>query len=170
MKTESIWFKVEAVQGCHEFAPNKFIFYARNAHLFIVHDWKVVRKIDDKNLKNINKYYIDALPGFHPTNFPFVACSGESSINIINVNTGYMDVLVGAAPSALHQQKAFFFMNDDTGTVSMHFSTTKLTEDNNTMQNWHIMKFKSDFFDTLQLYGRLPYTTPAQGLELYLEN
>jgi len=52
----------------------------------------------------------------------------------------------------------------------MHFATTKTDENNNTMQNWHIMKLKSDFFDILQLYGRLPYTTPAQGLDLYMEN
>ena len=60
-------------------------------------------------------------------------------------------------------------MTDTDGNHTMHFTTTRTTEDNKTAQNWHIMKFKSDFMDTLRTYGRLPLQSPDEGLKLYNE-
>ena len=102
MKTESILFKVEAIQGVCEFAKNQFVFYGRQEHLFIVKDWKVVKRINDSDSKNINKYSINMFHGFDINNFPFIVTSGESTFNILNVKTGHMEVLVKAATSVLH--------------------------------------------------------------------
>ena len=169
-KKEAIWFKTEAIQGLVEFAPNKLCFYGRQAHLFIVEDWKVMKKIDDPDGKNINKYSFQVFPGFDLKNFPFIVSSGESSFNIINVSTGHMEVLIDAPTSALHAQTACFFRTDKLGQVTMHFPTTKTTEDNLCRQSWHIMKFKEDFLQTLKTYGRLPFRDPEEALKMYLEN
>lgn len=169
-KKQSIFFKVEAIQGFCEYAPNRMCFYGRQEHLFIVHDWKVVRRINDANLQNINKYSINTFPGFDEEEFPFLATSGESTYNLVNVKTGHMEVLIRAATSALHAQPSCFFTRDSANTITMHFPTTRTTEENMTRQNWHIMKFKSDFVDTLTTYGRLPLRTPEEGLKLYKEN
>ena len=80
----------------------KMIFYGRQEHLFIVHDWKVVLRIDDPDASNINKYSITPFAGFDLAKFPFVVTSGESSLNIVNVKTGWMGVLISAATSTLH--------------------------------------------------------------------
>jgi len=93
-KKEAIWFKKEAIQGICEYSPNKFCFYGRQAHLLIVEDWKVMRKIDDPNPGNINKYCFMVFPGFDLKTFPFIVSSGESSFNLVNVSTGHMEVLV----------------------------------------------------------------------------
>ena len=145
-------------------------FYGRQEHLFIVHNWKVVRRINDVDQKNINKYSINMFPGFDAEDFPFLVCSGESSFNIVNVKTGHMEVLIRAATSVLHAQTSCFFTTDQDGTHTMHFATTRTTEENMTRQNWHTMKFKVDFMDTLLTYGRLPLRSPEEGLKLFMEN
>ena len=70
--------------------------------------------------------------GFDLEEFPFVVASGESTFNIVNVKTGHMEVLIKAATSVLHSQTSVFFVPEDDGTVSMHFSTTRTTEENMT--------------------------------------
>ena len=169
-KKQSIHFKVEAIQGFTEFAPNKMCFYGRQEHLFIVHDWKVVRRINDPDQKNINKYSLNPFPGFDLDSMPFLVSSGESTFNLINVNTGHMEVLINAATSVLHAQTSCFFTTDSDGTHTMHFATTRTTEENMTRQNWHTMKFKSDLQDCLMTYGRLPIKSPEEGLKLFMEN
>lgn len=101
-KTESIHFKTEAVQGCCEFAPGKMIFFARQEHLFVVHNWKVVGVIRDRDTKNINKYSITPFPGFDANTFPFVVTSGDSTFNLVNVKTGQMDVLINVSTTVQH--------------------------------------------------------------------
>ena len=131
---ESILFKTEACQGICEYAPNKMVMYGRPTHLFIVHNWQVIRKVQDADQKNQNKYAIDVMPGFDEQTFPFLVCSGESSFNIFSVKEDYMEPLVNAATSVMHAQTAFFFDQDKTG-ITMHFSTTRANDENRTLQN-----------------------------------
>ena len=101
-KNESIHFKVEAVQGFLEYAPKKMVFYGRQEHIFLVHNWQVTRRINDPDTKNINKYTYYLFPEFDEEDFPFIVSSGESTMNIVNVKTGWMGVLIKAATSVLH--------------------------------------------------------------------
>ena len=169
MKTQSILFKVEAIQGVCEYAKNEFVFYGRQEHLFIVKNWEVSRRINDNDSKNINKYSINMFHGFDLNDFPFIVTSGESTFNIVNVKTGHMEVLVKAATSVLHAQTSVFFVPEENGTVSMHFATTRTTEENMTQQNWFAMSFKKDFFDCLKTYGRLPIKSPEEALKIFLQ-
>ena len=169
MKEESILFKVEAIQGFCEYARNHFVFYGRQEHLYLVKDWSVTRRINDPDSKNINKYSINMFEGFDIETFPFVVTSGESTFNIVNVKTGHMEVLIKAATSVLHAQCSVFFVPDQDGTVSMHFATTRTTEENKTQQNWFVMPFKQDFFECLRQYGRLPITSPDEALRIFRE-
>ena len=83
MKKESILFKTEAIQGVCEYAEDHFMFYGRQEHLFLVKNWKVIRRINDFDTKNINKYSLNPFPGFDLEKFPFIVSSGESTFNII---------------------------------------------------------------------------------------
>ena len=132
-KEESILLKNEACQAICEFAPNKMAIYARPAHLFIVHDWEVVRRIEDSDMKNQNKYSIEPIPGFDIEKFPFLVCSGESSFNLFSVKDYYMELLVNAATSAMHAQTAFFFDKEKGGALTMHFTTTRANDENKTL-------------------------------------
>lgn len=169
MKTNSILFKTEAIQGVCEYAPNKFIFYGRQEHLFLVDNWRVTKRINDPDSKNINKYSINMFEGFNLEAFPFIVTSGESTFNLVNVKTGHMEVLIKAATSVLHAQTSIFFVREPDGTVSAHFATTRTTEENKTQQNWFVMSFKKDFFDCLIQYGRLPIKSPDEALKIFLE-
>ena len=78
------------------------MFYGRQEHIFLVNNWKVTRRINDPDTKNINKYTYYQFPEFDEEDFPFVVSSGESTMNIVNVKTGWMGVLIKAATSVLH--------------------------------------------------------------------
>lgn len=131
-KEESIMFRSEACQGICEYAPNRMAIYARPAHLFIVHDWQVIRRIEDADAKNQNKYAIERMPGFDDVTFPFLVCSGESSFNLFSIKDYYMEPLVNAATSAMHAQTAFFF-DKENGSLTMHFTTTRANDENQTL-------------------------------------
>ena len=170
MKRESILFKTEAIQGVCEFAPDEFALFGRQEHIFIVKDWEVKRRINDQDIKNINKYSLNRFYGFDKDSFPFIVSGGESTFNLVNVKTGHMEVLVKAATSVLHAQTSVFFTTDQTDSVIyMHFATTNTTEENETQQCWYVMTFRPDFIDTLKKFGRLPIKHPNEALTLYTE-
>ena len=52
----------------------------------------------------------------------------------------------------------------------MHFTTTRTTDETVTMENWHVMKFKSDLLNVLKENGCLPVNTPEKALKLHNEN
>ena len=159
-------FRSEACQGICEYLPNKMAIYARPAHLFIVENWQVMRRIEDPDAKNVHKYAIAVMPDFDLVKFPFLVCSGESSFNLFSVKDYYMEPLVNAATSAMHAQTAFFFEKDNGHGITMHFTTTRSNDENKTLQNWHTMHFQQDFIDVLQTNGRLPITSPAETLAI----
>ena len=99
-------------------------------HLFIVLNWKVIHKIIDPDVKNVEKISFTLFPSFSLERFPFMVISGESSINIVNVSTGYEDVLIKARRSVDHlAQTACFFTTDSNKVITMHFTTSGWTEE-----------------------------------------
>ena len=99
IENESMLFKNESCLAICEYAPNKMVIYGRVVHLFIIHDWEFVMKIEDDDFKNTNKYFINPIQNFDEKTFPFLVMSGESSFNILNVQDGHMEPLINAATS-----------------------------------------------------------------------
>ena len=64
--------------------------------LLILHNWKVIKQIVDKQAGNLDKFWIDKLPGFDLDTFPFLVCSGRETFNLINVTKGKMYPLIQA--------------------------------------------------------------------------
>ena len=62
---ESMLFKNEACHAVCEYAPNKLVIYGSPTHLFIVHNWQLVMKVEDDDIKNKDKYFISMIPGFN---------------------------------------------------------------------------------------------------------
>ena len=87
----------EHVDSAFEFSINCFIITIRPRNLLIVKDWQVTQEIDDPVIENIGKYWICHLPFFNETTFPFLIVSGMKSFNLVNVQTGRMDIIVGGS-------------------------------------------------------------------------
>ena len=59
-----------------------------------MHDYQVVKRIQESNVGNNDKYWFCALPGFNEVEFPFIVVSGFESFNLVNVKTGNMQILI----------------------------------------------------------------------------
>ena len=53
--------------------------------LYLVHDWCIIKEIQESNPKNKKKFYLMPLPHFDEYKFPFIAFSGSKTMNLINV-------------------------------------------------------------------------------------
>ena len=75
-KTESTLFKDEGPDYPLEFAKNKLLVTC-NSHMYLVHDWFVVKCILDPISANTYKTSTFPLPGFDEVSFPFIAVCGS---------------------------------------------------------------------------------------------
>ena len=96
------------------------------------------------------------MPGFDAEAFPFLVCAGLASFNLINVKEGFTEVLIAADGDS--GSRAAFFLLESRTTFSMHFATSQQLGDQRT-ENWHCMRFREDFTETLRNFGRLPISS-----------
>ena len=80
----------EVVSAVLEFAPDKMLLFIVPTDLLITHKWKVVSRIEDPNVNNIQKYWFCELPNFNAETFPFVLVTGWESFNLVNIKTSNM--------------------------------------------------------------------------------
>ena len=105
----------EEVWTILEYAPNKLLVYVFNKDLLVIKNWKVIRRIQERDSRNIEKYQVSPLAGFDAEIFPFAAMSGRKSLNIVNVVTGSMQVLVQTPVMSKHGHSSFFFKVGEDG-------------------------------------------------------
>ena len=70
------------------------IVHVRSKDLMIIHNWEVIKLIEEKDTGNDRKEWLHPFPGFHVDTFPFVITSGWKAFSLINVKTGSMQVLI----------------------------------------------------------------------------
>ena len=95
VETSSILLKNELVSNTLEYAPNKMICIVFGIQLLIIHEWEMVKILEDTNLGN-NHYGLYTMPGFHIDSFPFLVCTGRGSINLVNVREKEMSIFIQA--------------------------------------------------------------------------
>ena len=73
------------------------VFYGRQEHVFLVDNWKVTKRINDPDTKNINKYTYYLFPEFDEENFPVSTSNEQTYCNVkwfhytnIYSSTGWM--------------------------------------------------------------------------------
>ena len=98
-----------------QYADNKIIVHIRERDLLIIHDWRVVKLLQEPDDSNTNKYWLKPVPGFHETNFPFIICNGWEHFNIINVRDYSMDRLINASSKTGLSQEGALFVETDFG-------------------------------------------------------
>ena len=82
-----------------------------------------------------------------------------------------MEPFIIAASSVKDAQTAFFFEMDESKTnFSIHFTTHKINDEKENLQNWHKIRFNKDVIQILQTHGRLPINAPEKALKLCDEN
>lgn len=124
---------------------------------------------NDPNPLNEDKWHLVALPDFHEETFPFVACSGTRSINLINVNTDYMEAFIETETTCWGQQQPFFFKKEEKG-MTLHYSSAEQSSDERKYLTWVQMKLKPDFKKMLKKLGCLPITNLEEIVEIQLDN
>ena len=92
-----------------------------NKDILVAEGMSITHRIEDTDTGNVAKYQFSTLPGFDEVNFPFIAVSGLKSLNLVNVRTGSIQVLISAPIITYRNQKAFFFTSDNDG-LQLHFT------------------------------------------------
>ena len=100
----SVYLESERVLSTLAIAPNKLLLTTHSAKVLLFQDWSCTQIYNEESLINDCKWFLHPLPDFHEDSFPFVACSGSSYINLINVNTDYMEPFVETETSCWGQQ------------------------------------------------------------------
>ena len=59
-----------------EYAPNKILALTLGNCMFILHDFSVIKFIDDQNYDNIEKNQPKLIPNFDEERFPFILLAG----------------------------------------------------------------------------------------------
>ena len=114
------------------------IIYLAPVNVLIIKQMQVVARVDDPDAGNANKDQITMLPSFDADSFPFLAFSGEKTLNILNIKTQMMQPLVDAEVSAYQGQQAFLFKKEKKG-YSFHFVSYTIDDENKGFFNWHMM-------------------------------
>ena len=55
------------------------------SHIYLVDDWLIVRKIDDRNKDNKFKTFAFLVPKFDIEKRPFIVVCGDKNLSIVNV-------------------------------------------------------------------------------------
>ena len=151
-----------------EFAKDKLL-VAIDGILLIVHEWKVVKRVDEPSLTNSGIYWLAKMPGFDINTFPFCISQGSPTFNLINVKEGYNDILIKDTQKHKYGQQAGFLMPDNDSNaypVSLHFVNRLISSKGLRTSRWHSIKFMKDFKETLEKFHRLPISSLKQTLEL----
>ena len=96
--------------------------------MLIVTDWTITSKIVDPAPDNNCKWHLQLIAAFDFEKFPFVIASGKESINLINVRTQQIQVLVKTSTFFLANM-GFCKMRPD-GTFTFHFVNREINTQN----------------------------------------
>ena len=145
--------KAQVLQA-FEFELGDMIIYLDPTDLLISKKTQLIKRVSDPDAGNVQKEQIAMLPSFDPE-FPFLAFSGYKTLNILNIKTQTMQILIDAPVVAYPGQQAFFFKKERSG-QALYFVTATEDDENKRFFNWYKVDLKDDFFENLKALGRLP--------------
>ena len=150
----------ETINYVMEYAPNKFVAHALPASILVVYKQKVIRRIDDPNLKNSEKNLLMLIPDFNEEKFPFILSTGNETLNLVNLHTSKTQALVKWPIYGIGPQQTVLFEKEDYG-FSLLFASRK-SKQGDLEFCWHKMEIKRDFIRLLREYRLLPYSEPEE--------
>ena len=165
----SVYLEQERVLSTIAIAPNKLLMTTHSSKVLLFQDWSCIQVYNEEFMVNDCKWFMQPLPDFHEETFPFVACSGSSYINLINVNTDYMEPIVETETSCWGQQQPFFFKKEEKG-MTLHYSSVELLPNNRKSLKWVQMKLQPDFKKTLKKLGCMPVRSMDEIVKIQLDN
>ena len=104
------------------------------------------------------------LPEFDVDLMPFLVSTGNKSLNIVNVKTGFTQELIETPISAIKDLSPICFVKAKSGDFEMHFISIKVNEFNVKQIFWYKFHFKPDFVNLMRKYGRVPFNTIEDSL------
>ena len=77
--TKSVMFRNDYIAGVTEYAPDCLaVTHLKNDTIYKVSEGLTkIEPIAPPDVANDGKAYIEAMPGFHPTEYPFLLCTGK---------------------------------------------------------------------------------------------
>ena len=110
----------------------------------LIHDWKVVKIIDEILAGNGNKDWVKTLPNFDIDTYPFMLVTGKTTISLLNLKTGKLEPIIkGSAQTSKGSQPAFFVQLKNG--FEVHFTSRASLEAKQYEYNYHCLHFKEDF-------------------------
>ena len=137
-----------------EFELGDMVIHLDPTDLLISKKTQLIKRVSDPDAGNVTKYQIAMLPSFDPE-FPFLAFSGEKTLNILNIETQTIQTLIDSPVVAYSGQQAFFFKKVRSG-HALYFVNWTTDDENKRFFNWYKVDLKDDFFENLKALGRLP--------------
>ena len=101
-----------------------------------------------------NRGYLLLSPGFNPSSYPYILCSSEHHINLINIKQLALEPVISADTRCTFGQPAFFCFSDPL-VMQVHFNYAKQMRPYDTCQylNWIYTYVDNDNLNRLvQLY------------------
>ena len=87
---QSMLIQGEQLESMCEFAKDMLLISVSDGDLLVAENWRIVRRIEETDVGNIEKCILFPLPEFNPDSFPIFVSSGKHTHNVINVKTGCM--------------------------------------------------------------------------------
>ena len=85
----SILLETHQVKSLVEYAKNKLLVHIYDIDYMIIEHWNKVRIIEGISKSNVDKNWLQPLPGFNEETFPFLISSGLEHLNLINIKEEY---------------------------------------------------------------------------------
>ena len=143
---------------------DRLLIHISPTDLLVAIDWIVIHKIIDPEKGNGLKFQLTLFANFDAESLPFVAISGNETLNILNMKTYKMQALVSEKTICYRGQSVMFSRKEHTG-YSFHFASSNVDEQNNWFNNWFRISLEKDFFECLRDIGRLPPVTTREYLK-----
>ena len=84
----------EVVTSMLELANELMLIGVFNLAILVSQNYCIIKRIDDADQGNVTKLFMTPFPDYDSEHSPFVLVAGATSLNYINVKSGYMKPLI----------------------------------------------------------------------------
>ena len=152
--SNSLFLKNEIVTSLLKCSPTQILASTFHNQLLLLENWVVIRKFEDPSELNNRSLqgWLCKLPGFNMEKFPFIVWSGETSINLVNINEGFTEPLIYRDYASFdHRGQQGVFCKGKLYGMTLHFSAKQIFKNGDVRLNWCKMSFKPDFKKMLDI-------------------
>ena len=165
----SVFIKQELVIGLCEYTEDRMVVSTRDGQILALDGLELVwaHHLQSSVSNECTSAYLTPFLGFDVETFPFVTCSRDDKVYLVNVNEGFVQPLIEreAATCTWYGLRDIYFMNEIFG-MSVHFTAKCKADGDDVKLAWCKMSLKPDFFEMLKKHKTIPSQTTEEILQL----